>query len=96
MALSTRFAEEKMTVLDEFVLGEIKTKKFVNVMATLNLQNALIVTPDHDEQLSKSARNVPGFKVLPTEGLNVYDVLRYKHLVVLQPSISKIEERLQS
>lgn len=94
MALSSRFAEEQMTVLTGFELDEIKTKKFLTVMAALDLSNALIVTPEHDEQLTRSARNVYGFKVLPIIGLNVYDILHHRHLVVLQPSISKLEERL--
>ncbi|MCK5228430.1 MAG: 50S ribosomal protein L4 [Desulfobulbaceae bacterium] len=94
MALSARFSEDNVTVLDDFKLDEIKTKKFIDVMTTLDLSNALIVVPEHDDTLEKSSRNVEGYKVIPTQGLNVYDVLYHKHIVLLQPSIEKLEERL--
>ena len=96
MALSTRFAEEKMTVLNEFQLEEIKTKNFVGIMETLNLKNALIVVSERDEKLERSSRNVPGFKVMPAAGLNVYDILLHKHLVLIQPCLDKLEQRLLS
>ena len=94
MALSARFSEENLTVLDKFKLDEIKTKKFIDAMTALEISNALIVVPEHDDTLEKSSRNVEGFKVIPTQGLNVYDVLYHKHIVLLQPSIEKLEERL--
>ena len=96
MALSSRFSEENLMILDDFQMKEIKTKKFVDIMNTLEIDNALIVVPDDYENLSKSSRNVPGYKVLPVGGVNVYDVLLHKHVVVLQPSLGKLEERLLS
>lgn len=96
MALSTRFAEEQLVVLDNFQLEEIKTKKFMEVMKAFDIKNALVVTPEHNEALEKSSRNVPGYKVIPSAGLNVYDVLLHSHIVLLQPSIDKLEERLLS
>lgn len=96
MALSTRFAEENMVVLDQFQLDEIKTKKFISVMKDLGVDNALIVIPAGDDKLEKSARNVPGFKVLPTMGVNVYDILHYRNLIILQSTIEQLEKRLLS
>ncbi len=96
MALSARFAEENMVVLDQFQLDEIKTKKFISVMKDLGVDNALIVIPSGDDKLEKSARNVPGFKVLPTMGVNVYDILHYKNLIILQSTIEQLEKRLLS
>ncbi|MDH5298178.1 MAG: 50S ribosomal protein L4 [Desulfobulbaceae bacterium] len=96
MALTARFNEENLIVLDDFRMDEIKTKNFVNVMDTLNLDNALIVTAGDNENLVRSARNVVGYKVLPTSGLNVYDILNFKHLVLLQPSVVELEKRLLS
>ncbi|MFW8600524.1 50S ribosomal protein L4 [Desulfobacterota bacterium M19] len=96
MALSTRFAEENMVVLDQFQLDEIKTKKFISVMKKLGVDNALIVIPSGDDKLEKSARNVPGFKVLPTMGVNVYDILHYRNLIILQSTIEQLEKRLLS
>jgi len=96
MALSARVAEQNITVLDDFKLDEIKTKSFVSVMNALELDNALIVLPDHDEKLEMSSRNVPGYKVMPTAGVNVYDILHHKHLVILQSSLESLEKRLLS
>ena len=94
MALSSKLREKELMVLDEFELEEIKTKKFVDVLNTLNLDSALIVTEKHNEHLELSSRNVPDVKVLRSEGLNVYDILKYRMLVLLEPAVKKIEGRL--
>lgn len=96
MALSSRFNEENMLVLDNFIIDEIKTRKFMDVMNLLNIDNALVVTPMHDDTLERSSRNIPGFKVLPTAGLNVYDILLHKQIVLLEPCLEQLEERLLS
>ena len=96
MALSARFSEENLLVLDDFQLDEIKTKGFVKVMETLNISNGLIVIPGSNENLEKSSRNVYGFKVISVAGLNVYDILHHHRLVLLKPSIDQLEERLLS
>ena len=94
MALSSKLNDDKIVVLDQFELQDIKTKAFVNVMQTLNLTNALIITDKDNEQLMKSSRNVPDVKVLKSDGLNVYDILKYQTLVLLEPAIQNIEGRL--
>ncbi len=94
MALSSRWQGDQLMVLDNFHLDEIKTKKFSQVMDRLQLKKTLIVTDQENLNLEKSARNVNGVKVLRADGLNVYDVLRYDHLVLLKPSIPIIEEAL--
>ncbi|MBU4230669.1 MAG: 50S ribosomal protein L4 [Desulfurivibrionaceae bacterium] len=96
MALSSRFSDKLMLVLDNFKIEEIKTKKFIGVMNALKIDNALIVIPERDDHLERSSRNVQGFKVIPTAGLNVYDILLHKHIVLLQPCIGQLEERLLS
>jgi len=94
MALSSKLNDEKIIVLDQFELQDIKTKAFVDVMQTLNLKNALIITDKDNEKLIKSSRNVPDVKVLKSDGLNVYDILKYQSLVLLEPAIKNIEGRL--
>jgi large subunit ribosomal protein L4 len=94
MALSTKFKADELLVLDRFDLERIKTKDFIGVIKTLKVENALIVTVEKNEKLEKSSRNVPGIKVMRTEGLNVYDILKYSKLVLLEPSIKGIEGRL--
>ncbi|MBW2085593.1 MAG: 50S ribosomal protein L4 [Deltaproteobacteria bacterium] len=95
VALTAKLQEEELLILNTFDLPEIKTKLFVEAMTGLDLTNALIVTPEAHENLERSARNVPGIKVLRSGGLNVYDVLKYRHLVLLEPCIAQITERLQ-
>ncbi len=94
VALTAKLQDNELIVVDAMDLAEIKTKTFVQIMEQLGLQNALIITADVDEKLEKSSRNVKEYKVLRAPGLNVYDVLKYQKLVLLQPSLAKIEERL--
>jgi len=94
MALSSKLLENELVVLDQLELDEIKTKKFAEVLKTLKLESALIVTEKPNDNLELSARNVPDVKVLRSEGLNVYDILKYRMLVVLEPAVKNIEGRL--
>jgi len=94
MALSSKLKNHKIIVLDKFELEKIKTKAFIKVINTLDVNNALIVTEKKNENLDLSSRNVPDIKVMRTEGINVYDILKYKYLVLLESSINEIERRL--
>ena len=96
MALSAKFQEESLMVLDNLELGEIKTREFVQVMDALKVSNALFVVDRADDKIKLSSRNVPGVKVLPLQGLNVYDILKYQHLVLVEPTIEGIEGRLKA
>jgi len=94
MALSSKLRENELVVLDQFELDEIKTNIVVDVLKTLKLNNALIVTEKHNDHLELSARNLPDVKVIRSEGLNVYDILKYQMLVLLEPAVKNIEGRL--
>ena len=94
MALSSKLKQENLVVLDELGLDTIKTREFVKVMNALNTKNALIIIEKKNETLELSARNVPNIKVLRVEGLNVYDILKYENVVLLESSIKSIEGRL--
>ena len=94
MALSVKLSEDSLVVLDELDFDKIKTKEFIKVMNALNTNNALFITDKKNENLELSARNVPDVKILRIEGLNVYDILKYKSLVLLESSIKSIEGRL--
>jgi large subunit ribosomal protein L4 len=94
MALSSKLQANELMVLDKFELKQIKTKDFVDLLNGLNLTNALIVTAEKNENLELSSRNVPDIKVLRSEGLNVYDILKYKTLILLEPVVKNIEGRL--
>lgn len=96
MALTSKLQENQLLVLDGFDLNEIKTKAFLEVVRALNIDNALIVTEAKDEKLELSSRNVPDIKVMRSEGLNVYDVLKHRFLILLEPAINSIEGRLSA
>jgi large subunit ribosomal protein L4 len=96
MALSARFQEGNLVVLDDFSMDQIKTKDFVKIMNVLDVTNGIIVTDNAPEALAKSSRNVNGYKVISSEGLNVYDLLLHKKVILLQPVIESLEKRLMA
>jgi large subunit ribosomal protein L4 len=96
MALSSKLQDNEITVVDQFNFPEIKTKDFVAAVQSLNAPKALIVTTEKNEKLELSSRNVPGVKVIRCEGLNVYDILKYDRLILIEESIKGIEGRLLS
>jgi len=94
MALSSKLANGQLLILEDYPFEAPKTKEFVNVLKKLEIGKALIITSQDLPGLALSARNVPYVQVMHSAGLNVYDILRYEHLVLLKPVISQIEERL--
>jgi large subunit ribosomal protein L4 len=96
MALTSKLQEETLLVVDNLDLETIKTKQFVEVLDTLKTGAALIVTDKKLTNLELSSRNVPDVKLVRSEGLNVYDVLRFKHLILLEPCVKQLEGRLLS
>ncbi|MGD2271582.1 MAG: 50S ribosomal protein L4 [Desulfobacterales bacterium] len=95
MALSTKLQNQNLLVIDQFELEGFKTKEFIKVIDNLKVKNALIVTEKKNDTLELASRNVPTVKVLRSEGLNVYDILKYENLILLESSINDIEGRLQ-
>jgi large subunit ribosomal protein L4 len=94
MALTDKALAQKIIVVEKFELSEAKTKNFVAVMQNFNARKALIVTHDRMENLEKSSRNVPRFKVMRYQGLNAYDVLKYDQLIMEKSALVKMEEAL--
>ena len=95
MALSSKLQANQLMVLGELKLEEAKTKLFVEVMGRLELNKALFVTPEADQALELSCRNLAAVKMIQAKDLNVYDLLAYDQVVILRPSLEKIVERLQ-
>ncbi len=96
MALTAKLQENALIVVDKLDLEAVKTKRFVEVMGALKTKGALIVTDQKLENLELSSRNVSDVKVVRSEGLNVYDILKFKHLILLGPSVKQLEGRLLS
>lgn len=93
-ALSDRVKASRVLIIDEFKLDAIKTKVLSEVLTgKLALDQALIID-ESNKNLELSGRNIPKFKVLRTEGLNVYDVVRYDWLVMTKRAVQAVESRL--
>ena len=92
-ALSLKRQEDKLVVVEPEDVSEIKTRLMAEALAALGVGKSLLVIGDRDEKIELSARNLPDVKVLRVAGLNVYDVLRFEHLVLTREALQKIEER---
>jgi len=96
-AIADRQREGALQVLDSIALPEAKTKRLVEMLGALGLEKSvLIVIAGRDDTLERAARNLPGVKVLRSEGLNVADVLRHKTLVLTQDAVAALAERVAS
>jgi len=93
-ALSLKNRDGKIVVVDRFELDQAKTKLMVQALAELKVESALIIIAQSDAKIERSARNLPKVKVLRVEGLNVYDLLRYEHLILTNGALKLLEERL--
>ena len=92
-AFSSKVAAEELVVLDEFKLDAIKTKEVVKVLTALETgKKVLLVLPENNDVLYRSARNIAGVKVSTVNTLNVYDILNCDTMIVLKDSVAKIEE----
>ena len=93
-ALSMKFKDNKMLILKDFPMEKISTRVFKNVVDLFSLKKALFVLDENNEVLLKSSRNMKNVKMIRSEGINVYDILNHEHLILLEPSVKKIEGAL--
>ena len=92
-ALSTKVAENEMIVVDSLSMDAIKTKEMAGVLSAVKAgKKTLIVLPEKDDVVYRSARNIEGTKVSLVNTLNVYDILNCNTIVVVKDAVSKIEE----
>ena len=91
-ALSSRVADNKIIVVEDLKLDEIKTKKFAEVLKNLKVDKALVVLEEGNKNVQLSARNIPGVKTAGANTINVYDILKYNTLVLSKEVVAKIEE----
>ena len=92
--LSEKLRDGQFKVVDQIELPEIRTRLMVELLSELGLSSVLIVIPERDEVIEKSARNIPSVKVIAAEGLNVYDVLLHDSILVTKASLPKIEQKV--
>ncbi len=96
MALSSKAAEGKLTVLDEAKMKQAKTKGLAVKLDKLGWSSVLIIDgAEVDASFLRAARNIPGVDVLPQQGANVYDILRRDTLVLTKAAVEKLQERLK-
>ena len=93
-ALSMKFKENKMLILKDFPMEKISTRIFKGVFDLFSLKKALFILDDNNAVLLKSSRNLKNVKMIRSEGINVYDILNHEHLILLEPSVKKIEGAL--
>jgi large subunit ribosomal protein L4 len=94
-ALSEKVREGNLLVVSEIALVERKTKQMIEFLNRLQLNDSLLIVIDGaNEIVEKSARNIPWVKVLRCEGLNVYDLLRFRHVLFTHTALQKTNERL--
>lgn len=93
-ALSLKKQDGKLIVVDRLEPEQPKTKIMAKALADLAIKSALIVIDQADDKVERSARNLPKVKVLRVAGLNVYDLMRYEHLILTEAALKALEERL--
>ena len=91
--LSSKVLENELVVVDSMPLKEIKTKEMVKTLSNLKIEGkTLIMLPEKNENVQKSARNIEGVKTTLVGTINVYDLLKYNKLVITEDTIKKLEE----
>ena len=91
--LSSKVLENELVVVDSLPLNDIKTKEMVKALSNLKVEGkSLIMLPEKNEKVQKSARNIEGVKTTLVETINVYDLLKYNKLVVTEDTVKKLEE----
>jgi len=92
-ALSAKFADNEMLFLDNITVEEVKTKTIAEMLKNLNVtEKTLIVLPENNEQVYLSARNIPGVGVSYVGMVNVYELLKYKKVIMVKDAAEKLGE----
>ena len=90
--LSAKVNDGELIAVDNIALDEIKTKTIVDMLLNLNAKKSLILLPEKDDKVYRSARNIKGVAVATVGTMNVYEILKYENLVTTEAAIAKIEE----
>ena len=92
-ALSSKVAENEMIVLDSLTFDAPKTKEMIKVLENVKAgKKALIVTAEKDENVVRSAANIPGVKTVLVTTMNVYEIINHTNFIVTKEAVKKIEE----
>jgi large subunit ribosomal protein L4 len=92
-ALSSKVSDSRLIVLDKLELAEAKTKQMADLLKTLGVnESAVVLIPSENKNITLAARNIPTVKVVRTQNINVYDLLKYRYLITTQDTLSSIQE----
>lgn len=91
-ALTSKVQDNEMIVLENLEFNAPKTKEMISVLNAFEAKKTLIIVAESNENVYKSARNIPGVAVIPVNNINVYDILKYEKLMLTKDAVSKIEE----
>jgi large subunit ribosomal protein L4 len=95
-ALAIKSREGKLLLLEAPSWKQAKTKQAVDLFKALKVESALLVLDERSEVVEKSVRNLKKYKALSVNGLNVYDILNFEHLILTEGALKKVVERLDS
>jgi large subunit ribosomal protein L4 len=90
-ALTMKYKEGKLIILDDFPLEGFKTRQVLEVLKRFQVEDVLIVTEEKRAFLERSAQNLPNVKILRQEGLNVYDILNHEYLILLRQAVPRLQ-----
>jgi len=90
--LTSKVVENEIIVLESLSFDAPKTKDVIKMLKALDVKKALIVVAESNENIYKSARNIPGIDIIPVNNINIYDILKYEKFVITKEAVSKIEE----
>jgi len=95
-ALSQQLKESTLTVVEDLQVDDYKTKRIIEILSSLGLaaESTLIVIDEPNQTIEASARNLLGVSVIRSEGVNVYDLLRHKSVLMTKAAVEKIQARL--
>ena len=91
-ALTSKVQDQKLIVVDEIVMNEIKTKTFAEMLKNIKAEKALVVMNEKNDNVILSARNIPSAKTALTNTINVYDVMNAGTVVLTKAAVATIEE----
>ncbi|RZD17041.1 MAG: 50S ribosomal protein L4 [Candidatus Acididesulfobacter guangdongensis] len=97
-ALKSLFAElykgKKITFIEDFEMSDIKTKSMVNIFKTLNINKGMLILPENDDNIIKSARNLYKYKISTVDNFNIVDLLKYENIIISKSALNKLEVKL--
>lgn len=85
--------DKDFIVVDSIAMSEFKTKGMVAMLKALGVdKKVMIILPEADQKVVKSAANIPGVTTAPVNSINVYDIMRHEKLIVAKDAVAKLEE----